>query len=394
MKKSFMFILLFVLLNSFANGQYTDVHIPFEPDAPCDPGLPEGVSNVGVWQPFYEITAEYYRIVEIEGGLVVQHIREYIYPSILINCTVNGINYQCEIAFDANWRTNTTNYTEVQITQIFLPDEEECECDIPEFEDLVEIATKACFEELRSKGLLPSDPNGIPKSGNFYGASIASCWTGDNISMTTDRSYFRTLASVGGEGITFPLFETRTIKKNNKDKTADNELVSFSTVYRKCLSTACCQISLEITWGYDDYDNYIQENTTYKRVGDISRSSAEPCDELHECYDRCYALLNFEEESGKINDKEETTNDADFNGMLIYPNPTDGKIKFNLSSVSGNVDQLSIYSSEGIIIIEKSLTESSGVFEIDLSYFVSGTYFYILKNDITIIDSGKFLLVP
>ncbi len=394
MKKSFLFILFFVLLNSFANGQYTDVHIPFEPDAPCDPGLPEGVSNVGVWHPFYEITAEYYRIVEIEGGLVVQYIHEYNYPMIKLECEIDNIEYSCEIGFDADWRTNTTNYTEVQITQFYLPDPEDCPCNIPDFEDLVEIATKACFEELRSKGLLPSDPNGIPKSGNFYGASIASCWTGDNISMTTDRSYFRTLASVGGDGISFPLFETLKLKKNNKDEIADNDLVSFSTVYRKCLSTACCQISLEINWGYDFERNYIPENTTFKRVGDISRSSAEPCDELHECYDRCYALLNFEEESGKINDIEENCNDSNIDGMLIYPNPTDGKIKFNLSSVSGNIDQLSIYSSEGIMIIDKRLTESPDVFEIDMSYFVSGTYFYVLKNDITILVRGKFLLVP
>ena len=394
MKKSFLLLTAFMFFSSLSFGQYTDVHIPFEPDTPCDPGLPEGVSNVGVWHPFYEITAEYYIIVEIEGGLIVQYIHEYNYPMIKLECEIDNIEYSCEIGFDADWRTNTTNYTEVQITQFYLPDPEDCPCNIPEFEDLVEIATKACFEELRSKGLLPSDPNGIPKSGNFYGASIASCWTGDNISMTTDRTYFRTLASVGGEGISFPLFETRTIKKNNKDETADNDLVSFSTVYRKCLSTACCQISLEINWGYDVLGNYDQENTSYTRFGDVSRSSSEPCDELLECYDRCYALLNFEEESGKINDKEENRNDTNFDGMLIYPNPSDGIVKFNLSNIDGNIDKLSIYCSEGILIIDKKLTEFPDVIEIDMSDFVSGTYYYILKNDLTIIKSGKFLLVP
>ena len=396
MKKSFLFLTAFLIFSSLAFGQSPSVvYEPFDPEEPCDPGVPDGVDedSVSGWNPFYIYLGSYERLIEINGQLIPQIVKKLQYPVIVLHCTIDNVDYECDIAFDARWRTDNDEYTEVQITQFYLPDPGDCPCDIPDFENLVLLATKACFEELRSKGLLPSDPNGIPKSGNFYGASIASCWTGDNISMTTDRSYFRTLASVGGEGITFPLFETRTIKKNNKDKTADNELVSFSTVYRKCLSTACCQISLEITWGYDNYKNYTPENTTYKRVGNVSRSSSVPCDELYECYDRCYALLNFEEESGKINDKEENRNNTNFYGMLIYPNPSDGIMKFNLSSVTGNVNQLSIYSSEGIKIIDKRLTELPDVIEINMSDFVSGTYFYVLKNDITIIHSGKFLLV-
>ena len=397
MKKAFLILTAFMFFSSLTFGQSPSVvYEPFDPEEPCDPGVPDGVDedSVSGWNPFYTYLGSYERLIEINGQLIPQIVKKLQYPVIVLHCTIDNVDYECDIAFDARWRTDNDEYTEVQITQFYLPDPSDCPCDIPDFEDLVLIATKACFEDLRSRGLLPSDLNGIPKSGNFYGASIASCWTGDNISMTTDRTNFRTLASVGGDGITFPLFETLKIKKNNKDEIADNDLVSFSSVHRKCLSTACCQISLEISWGYDVLGNYDQENTSYTRFGDVSRSSSEPCDELLECYDRCYALLNFEEESGKINYKEEINNDSEFNGIMIYPNPSNGTIKFNLNSIPNNIDQLSIYSSEGIIVLSRMLTDiHSRLLEIDMSDCVSGIYFYVLKNDITILESGKFILV-
>jgi photosystem II stability/assembly factor-like uncharacterized protein len=78
--------------------------------------------------------------------------------------------------------------------------------------------------------------------------------------------------------------------------------------------------------------------------------------------------------------------------LLIYPNPSSGEI---IISFPGGNQHLSIwiYDGCGNMIFNKNWPGSSNSFSIDLEKFVSGVYYSILKNENSILASGKFLVL-
>ena len=72
--------------------------------------------------------------------------------------------------------------------------------------------------------------------------------------------------------------------------------------------------------------------------------------------------------------------------MTVYPNPTDGIIKVNISNASGN-NTLMIYNIAGQAVYTDKISEISNYFtkEIDLSGYSKGVYFIKATNDIGVL---------
>ena len=69
-------------------------------------------------------------------------------------------------------------------------------------------------------------------------------------------------------------------------------------------------------------------------------------------------------------------NNSQTNNLTFYPNPTKGKIKFE---IDGNIQQIIISDLTGKMIIKKSEIHQNGT--IDLSDFKNGIYFVRIQTD-------------
>jgi hypothetical protein len=75
------------------------------------------------------------------------------------------------------------------------------------------------------------------------------------------------------------------------------------------------------------------------------------------------------------------------NGITIIPNPSNNKITISLPAITGN-SNLSIFNVNGVIVIEKQLTDNET--QIDISALPRGVYFVRVQNE-KMVDVGKLV---
>ncbi|MBT8228773.1 MAG: T9SS type A sorting domain-containing protein, partial [Bacteroidia bacterium] len=95
-----------------------------------------------------------------------------------------------------------------------------------------------------------------------------------------------------------------------------------------------------------------------------------------------YADLNTTEDSEAVINTEQSKNITE---AKVYPNPTTGRITFDLTVDTNATERLLIYNSQGQIIVDRNINLVSGFNsnKIDLSDYHSGLY-YIRLGDLPV----------
>ncbi len=394
MKKAFLFILLFVLNVAVALSDPPPVYvIGREPEAPCTPDIPEGITGVGEWKPLHELIHDQVELVELNGQWVERRVKEYRFLSFTVECDDNTT---CTYRFDAYWRTNEDDYTQVEITwwEIVQDPADPCHCPLS-FDVFLNYAVQVAFIKAAQYPLFPKDENGRPFDGNYYSAAIASCWhyLNQGVDVSNDEmNHVIDFPNLTPPSVNIPI-------PGKKSDEIQNSSQSSPGFWIKCDLSTCCYIGVCIIWEWDDIDKIWIVSQIGRIEDEVSSNSPNyTCEIVEVCEDKCNALMTFEKNCCGQLPKYGENNDIKLisakDNRRIHPNPNSGSFTLNLQEINSENISIEIVSIEGISvycsIIDNNEKDS---IELNLPEIASGTYIYILKDGSKVLESGKFIII-
>ncbi len=96
---------------------------------------------------------------------------------------------------------------------------------------------------------------------------------------------------------------------------------------------------------------------------------------------------------GELTDYRLTTHTNIFKnekGVKVYPNPASTEINIEIKNFENSAYTFSVYNSAGIQLMQKNVSKSHHTIHLNLD---NGMYFYHLKNQSEIFDSGKLVII-